>query len=310
MPPVLDLADHHLAEFAAAHHSIFTVADARAAGLSHGQIDRRVAGLWTPVHEGIFRMPGTNPTLKGSLLAACWAASKPRGVSHRSAAALYELPGGRDDLIEITCKRWLRTRRGGVIVHESTRVDESDIHEVDGLPVMRPERVVLELAGIRASPRYVETVIQAARRKRLITYDSMLATFNRHARRGLRGVRVLRFALEQWDPTTRATESEMETLLIQVLRDGGIAEPTPQFEISDASGRLIARVDAALPSLRIAIEYDSKQEHSDEFQLARDASRRNRIAAAGWTHLSARHHDLLDGGGELIHAITSAARRA
>ena len=57
---------------------------------------------------------------------------------------------------------------------------------------------------------------------------------------------------------------------------------------------------------RIAIEYDSKQEHSDEFQLARDARRRNQIAAAGWIHLTARHHDVLRGGAELRAAIRAA----
>jgi very-short-patch-repair endonuclease len=303
MPGMFSAADQRLAVFASDHHAVFTSADARTAGLSHGQVDRRAAGLWVQVHEGIFRMPGSAATWRGSLRAACLAATPPCAVSHRSAGALYELPGARSDLLEITCTRWLRARRSGVLVHESTRIDAADIHEVDGLPVMRPERVILELAGLRPSPRYIEAVIHAARRKRLITFESTIEVFNRNARRGVRGVRALRSVLDQWDPAQRATESEMETLLIQILRARGCPAVVPQFDVRDRHGGFVARVDAALPDWQITIEYDSKQEHSDEFQIERDARRRNRIISAGYAPLVARHGDLLTGGRELYSEI-------
>ncbi len=72
----------------------------------------------------------------------------------------------------------------------------------------------------------------------------------------------------------------------------------------------MARVDAALPERLIAIDYDSMQEHSDEFQLTRDARRRNRIVAAGWKHLSARYRDLQSGGTELLESIAETSRCA
>jgi hypothetical protein len=147
-------------------------------------------------------------------------------------------------------------------------------------------------------------VIQAARRKRLVTYDSTIEMFNRYARRGVRGVAALRTALEIWNPESRPTESEMETLLIQVLRDQDCPDVVTQFSVLDRHGAFVARVDAALPEWRIAIEYDSKQEHSDEFQIARDGRRRNRIIAAGYASLVARHGDLLTGGHELYDEIT------
>jgi very-short-patch-repair endonuclease len=195
-------------------------------------------------------------------------------------------------------------------VHEQTRIDERDIGDVDGIPVMRPELVVLQLAGLRPFPRYVEAVVQAARRKRLITYESMREMFSRHARRGVRGVQVLRAVLDEWDPAHRPTESEMETRLLQILSEGGAPGVLAQYEIRDGRGAFVARVDLALPDARIAIEYDSMQEHSDEFQLARDARRRNRIVAAGWRVLSARHSDVRSGGSELLDAIADTARSA
>ena len=75
--------------------------------------------------------------------------------------------------------------------------------------------------------------------------------FDRHARRGLKGVRALREALERWDPASRPTESEMETLLVQALRaqrPAGARRPVRRARRS--TGRFVARVDAAYPDAR------------------------------------------------------------
>jgi very-short-patch-repair endonuclease len=222
---------------------------------------------------------------------------------------MYELPGGRDDRVELTCRRWERTVRHGLIVHESRRLDERDIKIVDAIPVTSPERTLLDLAWGNPSPNFLEMVAQSARRRRLLTYESTRELFDRHARRGLKGVKALRIVLDRWDPDSRPTESEMETMLLQTLRRNGLPEPVLQHEVRDDLDHLVARTDAAYPSARIAIEYDSKQEHSDEFQLERDARRRNALQANGYAILSARHADLRAGGSELCKQIARIMRR-
>ena len=169
--------------------------------------------------------------------------------------------------------------------------------------------MILDLASCYPSANYLELVVQAARRKRLVTYGSTRELFDRHARRGLKGVRALREVLDRWDPASRPTESEMETLLLRALRENALPEPVVQYDVCDLAGRFIARADAAYPSWHIAIEYDSKQEHSDEFQVARDAKRRNALQANGYAVLSARHADLRRGGTEFCDQITAIMRR-
>jgi very-short-patch-repair endonuclease len=303
---VFTKADQALFEHAARQHSVFTYQHAVNAGLSVAQVDRRT-NLWERVHEGVFRIPGAIATWQSEFVAACLAATPPAAISHRSGAAVYELPGGRFDIVELSCLRWLRVQRPGIVVHESTRLCDADITEVDGIPVVIPERLILELAGLKPNPNYVEMLIHAARRKRLITYDSTLATFNRLARRGVRGVKAMRIALERWNPESRATESEMETRLVQVMRRHGLPPPVLQFEVTDRNGLFVARVDAALPQWRITVDYDSKQEHSDEFQIARDARRRDEIMGAGYWPLTARHQDLVKGGADLVERIRRVA---
>jgi very-short-patch-repair endonuclease len=82
-----------------------------------------------------------------------------------------------------------------------------------------------------------------------------------------------------------------------------------QFAVIDSARQFLARADAAYPAARIVIEYDSKQEHSDEFQLARDAKRRNALQACGYAVLSARHADLVGGGRELCCQVSTIIRR-
>jgi very-short-patch-repair endonuclease len=310
LPLVLSPADHALAELAARQDGIFTLADARQAGLTRAQIDRRVLQHWVTLHDGVFRMQGAPDSWRGRVRAAVAAAAPHGAISHRSGAEIFELPGRTIDFIELTCRRWLRAKHPELFVHESTRLEPSDITTVDGIPVTTPERTILDLASCYPYERYLEYVVQAARRKRLITYESMRAVFDRHARRGLKGVAALRTVLNAWDPASRPTESEMETRLLQTLRRYGLPEPTLQYEVRDADGYLLGRVDAAYPSARIAIEYDSKQEHSDEFQRARDARRNSALQARGdWNVLSARHDDLNRGAPELCEEIELILRR-
>jgi predicted transcriptional regulator of viral defense system len=298
-----------LAQKASRQHGIFVFADAIESGFSRRQADRLAATEWERLYDGVFRMPGAPATWRSELFAATVAATPPVGISFSSAIALQGLPRGRTDIVEVTCKRWLRIQRRNLVVHESTRFTEQDITMIDGIPVTTAERLIVDMAGRRPFPEYIESLIQAARRKRLITYDSTLATFNRLARRGLRGVKAMRIALERWDELLRPTESEMETLLIQVLREHGLPEPVPQFTVLDQQGNFVARTDAAIPEWRVIVEYQSNQEHLDEFQVARDDRRRNKIIAAGYFPLAARLEDLRNGGQILVDEILRTARR-
>lgn len=305
---MLTAADRKLFDHASSHHSVFSIAEADAAGLTESQIRLRAAHLWERLYDGVFRIPGAAATWKGELRAAVLAAGPGSAISHRSAAALYELPGGRDNLIELSTPRWNRTFRRGLVVHESRRLGLEDMREVDGITVTTPDLLLLHLAATRPVPDFLEMVIHAARRRRLITYASARQTFDRHARRGLGGTRALRAALDRWDPTAAPTESEMETRLLHTIRARGLPDPVLQYEVRDNSDRFLARVDAAYPDARIAIEYDSKQEHSDEFQLARDARRRNALAAVGYLTLSVRHGDLERGGATFCRQIERILR--
>jgi hypothetical protein len=120
-------------------------------------------------------------------------------------------------------------------------------------------------------------------------------------------MKALRVALERWDPTSQPTESDMETWLTQTFRKHDLPELVTQFVVLDRDGRFVARTDGALPQWRITIEYQSKQEHLDEFQVLKDDRRRNAIIAAGYFPLAARLEDLRAGGAVLVSQIREIA---
>lgn len=224
-------------------------------------------------------------------------------ASHRSAAALWDLAGGRRSIQEITCPRWRRARHDGLVVHESKAFDPIDGIVIEGIPVTTPERTLVDLGAV-CHESVVEMALDAAENRELVTRDSVRTTLTRLGRSGRNGVGAVRRLLATHGPDRKPTESEMETLLLQVLRRKGFPEPVTQYEIRRA-GRFVARVDAAYPQWRIAIEYDSYEYHAGRKAHDRDNDRRNKVVAAGWLPMTATAEDLRAGGPVLCAAISA-----
>ncbi len=65
-------------------------------------------------------------------------------------------------------------------------------------------------------------------------------------------------------------------------RDPRLPEVVPQYEILDASGRFVARVDLAIPSVRLGLEAHSRRFHFGPEAESLDEQRDVRVAACGW----------------------------
>ena len=105
------------------------------------------------------------------------------------------------------------------------------------------------------------------------------------------------------------TESALETFLENSL--AGIPGLVRQHVIFDAGRRFVARVDFAIPELKIAIEAHSRKYHFGPDHEDADADREARVQAEGWviryvTKSQARNRS------ELLSSIRAliAARRS
>jgi hypothetical protein len=300
--------DQALASLAVAQYSVFSRAHASMLGFSRNERDHRVlTGQWVAVFDNVYRLAGAPRCWRGDLLAACWAGGFRAVASHRSAAALWGLAGGRREIVEITCPRWRRSKHNRLIVHESKALASSDLTVVAGIPVTKPELTLLHLAAV-CHESIVEMAFDAAERHELVTCRSVEALVNRLGKQGRNGIGALRSLVERHDPSQKPTDSDMETWMLQVIHRLGLPDPVRQFEIFH-NGAFVARADAAYPQWQIAIEYDSYQEHTGRMRLERDNDRRLKVQGAGWIPVTATANNLRNGGAKFVAALLASRNR-
>jgi hypothetical protein len=302
--------DRAIAEIAEEHHGVFSGPDLDLLKVPKDARHHRIAtGRWQEMHEHVYRIAGSPPNWRGALLAACWAGGRRAVASHRSAAALWDLPAGNRDRVELTCPRWRRARHTGLVVHESTALPRGDVTEVDGIPCTTTARTLFDLARV-VRPMALDLNLDNALRRNLTTIPELNELCERLARRGRPGSQAFRAALLGRGPQTRVPESPPERLLAKYLTEQGLPAPVFQYEVRERDGTLVARTDLAYPIWRLVIEYDSFQEHLGKIPLVRDAARRNSITRAGFTPLVATHADIVDRGRQLARTIHEIGSRA
>jgi len=293
--------DGLVADLAEQQHGIFTVGQLESLGLSRRQRQLRLRrGVWDSPYDGVYRVRGTPTSWRQDLLAACWASGAV--ASHRSAAALWDLPGSRRDRVEVTCERWRRAQHAMLIVHETMLLTDADVTSSDGIPTTTVERTLFDL-GARVTRTTLDLAIDQALRRDLTSVARLTETLFRVAKRGRPGSAAFRHVLATRRADQPLAESPAERRLARALVDQGLPEPTVQYEVRDLDGRVVARCDLAYPRWRIVIEYDSIQEHVGKAALLRDSARRNTVAALGYVPLTATVADLRDRGARLASIV-------
>jgi hypothetical protein len=294
-----------VARFAEEHHAVFRSIDAFRHGISRNELSHaRRTGEVVRLFRGVYRFAGAPLTWEARQLAACWAAG-PRGfASHRAAGAIHGVPGGSRRLVVVTCPRWRRTHRDGIVVHETSQWSSADLVTVDGIPVASPPLMLLQLASSLPYAT-LEAAFENVLRRRLTTIDEIDDLLRRYARRGRPGVRRLRALVRSRQPGAVPTASERETYMLQAVRASGLPEPVRQYRVVH-EGIELARVDLAYPDARIALEYDSDEFHTGRVATSRDSERRHRLIAAGWLPITAVGSDLRSGGELFCCAIRAA----
>ena len=117
---------------------------------------------------------------------------------------------------------------------------------------------------------------------------------------GQRNVNRARELLPLAEPRT---ESPGESWLRLRLLDAGFPRPQAQYEVYEADGLLVARLDLALVQHRTGLEYDGEEHHTSPADRAYDARRQGRLTRMGWQVCSFRREHVLGHGNELELAV-------
>jgi REase_MTES_1575/Transcriptional regulator, AbiEi antitoxin len=295
----------HLARFADRQHGVFTIQQALEAGLTRPQLKRRVLnGQVVAVDHGIYRSATTPTSWKQRLIAACLAG--PAVASHRSAAALWELPGDTHELVEVSALRHQRRHAKDVVWHESLHLSPRDVTTLQGIPVTRPTRTFVDLASV-LDANALEELLHEGMRRNLLSIESVWRRYEQLGTRR-RGAGKVREVIERHVAGQRPHESVLETRFAQVVRDAGLPRPASQYELR-SSGELVARVDFAYPQFRLAIELDGERWHSGRSVRQSDNERQNRLVAVGWVPLRFSWLDVCDRSEFVVHQLRAALSR-
>ena len=175
-------------------------------------------------------------------------------LSHATAAVEYDAPAWRLPLGDVHVTRPDRRagrREAGVQQHRGVLLP-GDVVMCNGVPVVAPARLGLEMTMFA-------------------DVEVALGIVNHLLHRGLTTVQALQecyAAMSMWprtlttDLVLRLADSRIESLgesrCLYLFFLHHLPAPEPQYEVRDASGRLIGRVDFAWPELGIFVEFDGK----------------------------------------------------
>lgn len=193
-------------------------------------------------------------------------ARAPVVLSHTSGLPEYEAPTWGFDLTEshVTRTDGLAGRREAGVQQHCGLVRPGDFRVANGVPVMNPARLVLETTTLRNTEASL-CVANYMLNRRLTTQKEL----------------ELQYVDMNWWPDTLPAEvvirladprieSVGESRVFWCCYQQSLPMPTPQVEIFDGSGQLVARVDFAWPELGVFLEFDGKVKYE---KLLREGER-------------------------------------
>ena len=196
----------------------------------------------------------------------------------------------------------------GLVVHEMKPGNPRHLTIVDGIPTMGPELTLLHLGAV-CSPNTVEMALEAALHSGLTTREMCWRVLRRYARQGRPGVTTFREVLKRRDPSTRPTQSAMETLVLQMCRAYALPAPITQYELRRDDGTVIATLDKAWPDSTFGLEYQSLKHHSRADEKARDRRRVNGARGVGWDVMEVGPDDVTHYAAQTAAAIRAGLKR-
>jgi very-short-patch-repair endonuclease len=281
---------------AAGQHWVVSRRQLIALGLSPAAIKHRVQrGRLHPVYRGVYAVGRPYVDRNGRWMAAVLACGDGAVLSHRSAAALWEI-GEEGEVVEVSVPRDVRRR--DIRVHVRTRLDPRNTTTHLAIPVTSPTQTLTDLA-LQLPPAAVERAVNEADRLDRVPWYQLEAELET-APPGP-GVARLRELLAR--ATLKLTDSELERMFLPIARRAGLPEPLTQERVDGFP------VDFYWPGLGLVVETDGLRYHRTPATQARDARRDQAHTAAGRVPLRFTHADVAFDVARVERTLARVARR-
>lgn len=237
-------------------------------------------------------------TFHGRLMGAVLTCGPDAVLSHRSAAALWEIMPPTAGPIDVSILARPLVRRRGIVVHRRVSVGRQDVTRHRCIPVTTPALTLIDVAPCLERPR-LEAAINEADKCDLITPEQLRAAVDKHP--GQPGTGILRAVLDR--ATFALTDSELERLFLPLAHRAGLPGLLTQQHVNGF------RVDFFEPTLGLVIETDGLRYHRTAAQQARDRLRDQAHAATGLTTLRFTHAQVRYEPDHVVTTLAAVARR-
>jgi hypothetical protein len=289
-----------VADQASRQHGVVAHRQLAVLGLSASSIhDWVVAGRLHTLHQGVYAVGHALLSRKGRWMAAVLACGPTALLSHRDAAALWEmLPPGSHAGTDVTTARRCHGRPG-IVLHRSRRIHHEDRATRDGIPVTGVARTLLDVAEAARAWRLARAIEEAERRGLfdLRAVDRLIARSP-----GRRGVRPLKHALAAYRPAP-FTRSGFERRFIELCRRAGLPQPAANLWIAGGEA------DVSWPERRLVVELDTAAHHQTRAAFERDRARDAALQLAGYRVLRVTDRRLDAQPQEVLAAVRAMLER-
>jgi hypothetical protein len=254
---------------------VLSGAQLREVGLGRGAVQNAVrVGRLHRVHHGVYALGHTLLRPEGHRLAAVLACGPGAVLSHRSAAAHWELRSTSQELIDVTATR-ARHQVPAIRLHTSRSLDAQDTTCHEGVPITTVHRTLLDLAATVRSDQ-LENALAHAMHLHLYdqrAVDDVIARSNGH-----RGTKILEEATRQ-EP--QITKSMWEIRMLALVRRAGLPEPRCN-EALHAPDHGECHPDFYWPAYGLIVETDGWEAHRTLAAFRSDRAKDAALTAAGY----------------------------
>jgi very-short-patch-repair endonuclease len=301
--------DHtELLELAGRQHGYVRREDVRAAGVTRKLERAWVArGEWLRDGPRLLRRRGA-PVSKASKLMAAVLDAGPGGfISHGTAAAWWGLPGFDLAHPHVTRARGITGTEPTIDchLHEVVDLTPRQVTVLDGIPIVRPERLAFELFG-SAHPLRAGRATETAWSKGLVSGPSLRAVFDELAGRGRSGTVAMREFLECHHDLWVPPASNLEARFAELVQGHGLGPYRRQVDLGD--DHWVGRVDFLHQRFPLVVEVQSERFHTALLDRAHDRRRLDALAAGGFTVVEVWDREVWHDTSALVHRIREVER--
>jgi very-short-patch-repair endonuclease len=269
--------ERRVAEIAGRQHGAVSIAQLHAAGLSDAAVVRRVrAGRLHRLHRGVYAVGHVSPSNERRWIAAVLALGDGAVLSHRSAAALWELLPPREGPIDLALpSRSGRRPRRGIRVHRPGSLEPREVTRRRGIPVTSPARTLADL----------KTAVPAHELHRAVRQADFL------------GLSI------GPDIESDKTRSELERRFLWLCRRHRLPTPAVNLQLAGLT------VDFCWAKQRLIVETDGYSSHRGRTAFEDDRARDLRLRSRGFEVIRLSHRQVFHESAD-VAALLRAALKA